>query len=321
VIGLTPDIAAAIVDWRDADSTVTPLGAESPYYASLPVPSRPRNASFPTIRELLMVRGVTRELLFGEEQVSTGRGPERALPSGQAADTGMSDSDPEPENGWAQWLTTASAVSDVDATGAERIHLQNAELSSLTGVQGITPEIARAIIAYRGQNRFQSVVNLLDVTAPSNPGPGNSPQRPNPNGNPANNGNGPTVINETLFRQVADRFTVADGGELTGVVNVNSASVEVLQCLPGLSRPLAQAIVAQRRSQGYFSSIAALLDVPGLSRDILKQLAPRVTTRSETYRIRSEGRSGGTGARQRVEVVVRVGLRRVTTLSYREDDL
>jgi hypothetical protein len=59
--------------------------------------------------------------------------------------------------------------------------------------------------------------------------------------------------------------------------------------------------------------------VPGLTRDIFKQLAPLVTARSETYRIVSEGRVDSTGARRRIEVIVGVGPRDVETLSYRED--
>ena len=63
--GMTPDIVAAIQDWRDADNTVTPGGAEMEYYASLQPPYQPRNGPLQTVRELLMVRGVSRELLLG----------------------------------------------------------------------------------------------------------------------------------------------------------------------------------------------------------------------------------------------------------------
>jgi hypothetical protein len=48
-------------------------------------------------------------------------------------------------------------------------------------------------------------------------------------------------------------------------------------------------------------------------------VAPLVTARSETYRILSEGKVTSTGARQRIQVIVRVGLQDIQTLSYRED--
>ena len=70
--GMTPDVVAAIIDWRDADNTVTPGGAEAEYYASLHPPYLPRNGPFQTTRELLMVRGVTMDLFAGEDANQNG---------------------------------------------------------------------------------------------------------------------------------------------------------------------------------------------------------------------------------------------------------
>jgi len=98
-----------------------------------------------------------------------------------------------------------------------------------------------------------------------------------------------------------------------------AASSEVLACLPGVSRELAQTIVAYRRSAGFFPNIAWLLKVDGMSRQIFKQLAPKVSARSETFRILSEGRVNSTGARKRIEVIVRLDSGAIDTLSYRED--
>ena len=58
-----------------------------------------------------------------------------------------------------------------------------------------------------------------------------------------------------------------------------------------------------------------------MTRDIIKQVVPLVTARSETFRILAEGRVKSTGVRQRVQVIARVNLDGVKTLSYREDDL
>ena len=54
---------------------------------------------------------------------------------------------------------------------------------------------------------------------------------------------------------------------------------------------------------------------------IFKQVAPRVSARSETFRILSEGKINSTGARKRLQVIVRIGPSSVETLSFREDDL
>ncbi|TAN42733.1 MAG: hypothetical protein EPN25_02370 [Nitrospirae bacterium] len=58
-------IVDAIMDWRDADDLHRINGAESDYYMSLPNPYKARNADFETLEELLLVKGVTAELLYG----------------------------------------------------------------------------------------------------------------------------------------------------------------------------------------------------------------------------------------------------------------
>jgi general secretion pathway protein K len=58
-------IIDAILDWRDEDNLVRLHGAEDSYYESLPVPYKAKNGNFDTLEELLLVRGVTPEIMFG----------------------------------------------------------------------------------------------------------------------------------------------------------------------------------------------------------------------------------------------------------------
>ncbi len=69
---MSEEIAAAIVDWRDADSEVTPGGAESEYYLTLADPHHAKDGAFETVAELLLVRGVTEEMMFGEDDNRSG---------------------------------------------------------------------------------------------------------------------------------------------------------------------------------------------------------------------------------------------------------
>lgn len=55
----------SILDWKDADDLRRLNGAESDYYLSLPNPYRAKDANFDTLEELLLVRGVTPEILYG----------------------------------------------------------------------------------------------------------------------------------------------------------------------------------------------------------------------------------------------------------------
>jgi competence protein ComEA len=308
--GLTPEIATAILGWRGGGQTAV---AEAEYYASLQPSSQPRNAPFETGRELLMVRGISPELLLGQDVHQNGM---TEISDDATSDaTRFENVSSDEILGWAGVLTVDSAVKEVNAAGEARVNIQSADENKLAGVHGITSDIARAITAYRGKNRFQSIADLLDVTPAQN----NSSSRQSGANQDASSG--PKVISENLFMDLADDVTVNDGDTLTGAININTAGLTVLCCLPDVDRNLAQAIISYRQSNGYFKSIGELLKVDGLNRQIFKGLAPLVTARSETFRILCEGRIKSTGTRQRVQVIVRVGLDDVKTLSYREDDL
>jgi len=62
------EIIDSIKDWIDADDEVTGSGAENSYYASLDEPYEAKNAPIDCIEELLMVRGVTKELFYGTKE-------------------------------------------------------------------------------------------------------------------------------------------------------------------------------------------------------------------------------------------------------------
>jgi type II secretory pathway component PulK len=65
--GMTPQIAAAIMDWRDSDSTVSTDGAEDETYSRFTQPYKAKNAPFESVEELRLVAGMTAEILFGED--------------------------------------------------------------------------------------------------------------------------------------------------------------------------------------------------------------------------------------------------------------
>ncbi|SDF49519.1 competence protein ComEA [Blastococcus aurantiacus] len=66
----------------------------------------------------------------------------------------------------------------------------------------------------------------------------------------------------------------AGGG---GVVDLNSATVQELDALPGIGPVLAQRIVAHRDEQGPFRNVDQLDDVPGIGPTIFAELAELVT--------------------------------------------
>ena len=63
-------IVEAIIDWIDEDDDPSGFGgAESSYYQGLNTPYKPRNGPMEFVEELLMVKGITRELYYGIDEI------------------------------------------------------------------------------------------------------------------------------------------------------------------------------------------------------------------------------------------------------------
>lgn len=84
--GMTADVADAILDWIDADDTVRTNGAEREYYNGLTPSYSPKNGPLESVEELLLVRGVTPQMLFGMDYDRNGlidtREASQGLPQG-----------------------------------------------------------------------------------------------------------------------------------------------------------------------------------------------------------------------------------------------
>lgn len=65
---------------------------------------------------------------------------------------------------------------------------------------------------------------------------------------------------------------------LLGILNINTASVEMLDQLPAIGPTKAQAIVDYRTQHGDFRNIQELLNVPGIGPGIFSQIEKLITT-------------------------------------------
>lgn len=61
------DIVDAIKDWIDSDNELTGFGAENAYYKGLDVPYSCKNGPLSSIEELLMIKGITKDIYYGTE--------------------------------------------------------------------------------------------------------------------------------------------------------------------------------------------------------------------------------------------------------------
>lgn len=81
---------------------------------------------------------------------------------------------------------------------------------------------------------------------------------------------------------VAGAARAADAPRMAGVVNVNTATVEELQILPGIGEARARELVALRKQRGGFKSVDELKEVKGIGDASLERLRPFVRLEGKT---------------------------------------
>ncbi|NMC20234.1 MAG: general secretion pathway protein GspK, partial [Thermogutta sp.] len=147
--GMTEDVADAIMDWIDADDEPREFGAEVDYYSSLSPAYAPKNGPLETVEELLLVRGVTPDLLFGADRNRNGLvDPGETVPDTLSA---LGVNDATAYRGWAAYLTLFSMELNVRPDGSPKIDINQDDLEALYGEleADFGPEAATFIVGYR----------------------------------------------------------------------------------------------------------------------------------------------------------------------------
>jgi type II secretory pathway component PulK len=137
---MTEDVANAILDWIDPDDDPRTNGAENDYYSSCNPPYRCKNGPLDSLEELLLVKGVTPPLLFGNDLNRNG-----VLDPDEDQSAGAVD------RGWSAYLTCFSREQNVDSDGNARIYINDPDLEGLYDRlnTALGPDLAAFIIAYR----------------------------------------------------------------------------------------------------------------------------------------------------------------------------
>ena len=290
-------IADAIFDWRDRDDNPAAEGAETGYYENLPFPYTIRNGAFKTIRELLAVKGVTEDLLYGEDTNLNGQLDYNEMDGDVSppADNG----DMYLDRGWIAYLTCSSYENNVDAAGEDRININQADEQQLQSSLGINAAQARWIVQNRNQG-FRSIADLINQDSPS--------QAQSSGSNSSANDNETQPIDLQTFKAIADKISISNERKIPGRININTAPEEVLVVLLGGgdgNRSAAQAIIAERAGLIYgFPSIGSLLDIQSVGIDGFKKIADLITIRSDVYTIRCFATAAVSGATLQTECIV-----------------
>src|SRR4051794_10034462 len=136
---MTDEIAASIVDWLDADDEPRTGGAESDHYSGLNPPYRAKNGPLESLDELLLVKGVTPQLLFGNDRNRNG-----------LADAGETGTDSALDRGWSAFLTIYSRELLFDSAGQPPINVNGDDLLGLYQKlsAAVGDDLAKYIVLY-----------------------------------------------------------------------------------------------------------------------------------------------------------------------------
>ena len=260
---MTPQLAAAIIDWRDSNSTVSDNGAEDETYQRLNPPYRCKNAPFESVDELRLVYGMDMEILYGEDANLNG-----ALdPNENDGDTSAPDDD---RNGV------------LDPGLLEYVTVWSRE--STTGRTNVNQRAGLAIVlqdVFGTSRANQILAQLSGGGEQGGPGGGGG-------GGQTQYGNDvefylASRMTRNEFDQVAEQLvaTTNTTGSVAGLVNINTASEAVLQCIPGIGTQYSSTVVAYRLGNTDLKSIAWLVEVIGS--DAAKLAAPYITTRTYQF--------------------------------------
>lgn len=123
-------IVDSLLDWKDTGTTGTHRlsGADDGYYMALPNPYKAKHANFDTIEELLLVKGVTPEILYGADG----------------------------KKGIITFLTVFSSIPTINLNAAPK--------EVLAAVPGLDAAIVDAIVSYRENKR---ITNFQEVGIPA----------------------------------------------------------------------------------------------------------------------------------------------------------
>jgi len=327
--GMTELIADAILDWLDEDDLPREYGAEESYYLSLDSAYEPRNGPITALDELLLVRGVTSELLYGLD--SNRNFAVDANEIARGALTIVDNFNGQMNRGWSAYLTLYSMERMESPDGERKINLNSRNLqklsSSLTTALG--ESAAKFIIAYRqyddaeedadGQisevgsltidfqkEAQREIESLLDLAGARIAVQDNEESPPRIFESPWKDD--PATYRQS-FLDLLDKTSVQRGRRIAGRVNINVAARPVLLTIPAMTELFADQIISRRTVEvdpvsGFQRHAVWILADGIVSREEMQALDPYITTGGDVFSCQIVGFFEAASPQARVEVLL-----------------
>ena len=351
---MTPDVVGAIVDWRDANEDSGMLGAEKTYYQNRGKSYEPRNASFRNFAELELVAGVWPDSTRGEDWNLDGRldpnedDGEQTWPEDNH--DGILDA------GLSGLLTASSLTSPRAASGEDRLNLATATSAEVVERLGLTEPQASALLAYaktpnaRLEQLLVVPLSTLSQGGAAAAGGASAAGGANPTGGAgaATGGKssggsstqgrtgrssggssgatggvtqaGPGNLDSAAIGKVMNECTLKEFTRPEpGKMNMNTVSGRVLKEVFDMNPKLVDSLLSRRDAKVTgLTSLAAVLDIPGMTPQILSSLATKLDVQSFVFTITSRGRSITVGGESEMIVTVDRSTLPAQILMYRE---
>lgn len=248
---MTAELAAAIVDWRDANEDVTDNGAESETYMLRRPSYAAKNGQFESIEELALLNGADRFTLYGEDENLNGvldaneDDGEASLPA--------DNRDGRLDTGILHYVTVFAREPNTKSDGSARVNV------SRMSNNGVADLLREKLGDSRGAAVQQAIGNAEVLSVPEFYKLG--------------------ALTEDEQAKIDGDITTVSGSFVRGRVNVNTASEAVLACIPGIGADKAASIVAARLNRAEKgSSIDWFLK--SLNADEVRAAGPYITGKS-----------------------------------------
>lgn len=252
---MTPELAAAVLDWRDADNEVTAGGAEDETYGRRNPSYKCKNSRFESVDELRLVFGMDLEILYGEDANRNG-----------ILDPNENDGNASPPND--------NRDGRLDPGIAEYATVYSRESNTRTNVNN---QLQLASLLQQNFSTDRANQILLQIS-----------------GGPGSGGTGIRSVLEFYvrsqmtaeeFAQIEGSISATNSAFVEGLINVNTASAAVLACVPGIGSEKAESLVAYRQSNpSQLTSVAWVVEALGEEGAV--RAGPYLTSRS--YQLRAD---------------------------------
>ena len=155
------------------------------------------------------------------------------------------------------WVFSVDETSYDESSYTQKPDINSADLETLMQIKGVGRKTAHDIINYREKHgKFTSMSQLKEISS----------------------------VDDEVYTILCSRFTVASSGYYTKnesygtrKVNLNTATVNELMSVEGITEEIAKNIILRRKDHGDYTSVRELLDTEGITITLYSKISDKLT--------------------------------------------